>query len=175
MPIIEYQGKKPQIAEDAYIAPTAVIIGDVTIEEKANVWFGAVLRGDEGPIRIGPRTSVQDNSVVHVNHRHATIVEADVVIGHAVVIEGCQIKAGALIGMNATVLDGAVVGEGATIAAGTVVRENQEIPPGVLAAGVPAKVKGPVSELARERAVEACGNYQRVSKSYRDLGIIENK
>ena len=128
MPIIEYQGKKPRIADDAYIAPTAVIIGDVIIEEGANVWFGAVLRGDVGQIVIGPRVSVQDNSVVHVNRRHNTVVKADVVIGHAVVIEGCLIEEGALIGMNATVLSGSTVGAGAIIAAGSVVRENQTIP-----------------------------------------------
>ncbi|MCB0195926.1 MAG: gamma carbonic anhydrase family protein [Anaerolineae bacterium] len=169
MPIIEYQGKKPRIADDAYIAPTAVIIGDVIIEEGANVWFGAVLRGDVGQIVIGPRVSVQDNSVVHVNRRHNTVVKADVVIGHAVVIEGCLIEEGALIGMNATVLSGSTVGAGAIIAAGSVVRENQTIPAAMLAAGVPAKVKGPVSDSAKEHAAQASRSYQHVSKTYKDV------
>ncbi|MCB0211762.1 MAG: gamma carbonic anhydrase family protein [Anaerolineae bacterium] len=169
MPIIEYQGKKPRIADDAYIAPTAVVIGDVIIEEGANVWFGAVLRGDVGQIVIGPRVSIQDNSVVHVNRRHNTVVKADVVVGHAVVIEGCLIEEGALIGMNATVLSGSTVGAGAIIAAGSVVRENQTIPPAMLAAGVPAKVKGPVSDTAQEHAAQASESYQRVSKTYKDM------
>lgn len=169
MPIVEYQGKKPQISDEAYIAPTAVVIGDVIIKEGANIWFGAVVRGDVGQIVIGPRVSVQDNSVVHVNRRHNTIVEADVVIGHAVVVEGCHIDQGALIGMNATVLSGSQVGAGAIIAAGSVVRENQVVPPGVLAAGVPVKVKGPVSEAAQEHAAQASGSYQRISKIYKAL------
>ena len=171
MPIIEYQGKTPQIAEGVYIAPTAVVIGDVIIEEGANIWFGTVLRGDVGQIVIGPRASVQDNTVVHVNRRHNTIVKADVVIGHAAVIEGCVIEAGCLIGMNATVLSGATVEAGAIIAAGSVVRENQTIPARVLAAGVPAQVKGPVSDTALQHAAEASASYQRVSKTYMTMDL----
>lgn len=169
MPVIEYHGKKPKIAADAYIAPTAVVIGDVIIKEGANIWFGAVVRGDVGQIEIGPRASIQDNSVVHVNRRHNTVVKADVVVGHAVVIEGCVIEEGALIGMNATVLSGSQVGAGAIIGAGSVVRENQIIPPATLAAGVPAKVKGPVSDTAREHAAQASKSYQQVSKRYQAL------
>ncbi|NJN84286.1 MAG: gamma carbonic anhydrase family protein, partial [Caldilineaceae bacterium] len=111
--IIEHMGKQPQIAEGVYLAPTATVIGDVIIEAGANIWFGAVLRGDSGRIVIGPRTSVQDNVVVHVNGHHDTIVEGDVIIGHGVVLEGCRIGQGALLGMNATVLSGAEVGAGA--------------------------------------------------------------
>ena len=122
--IIELNGKRPTIAASAYIAPTAVIIGDVTIGEDASVWFGAVIRGDEGKIVIGARTSVQDNVVIHVNSRRDTIVEEDVTIGHGVVMEVCTRGAGSLIGMNATVLSESVIGKGVLVAAGAVVRQD---------------------------------------------------
>jgi carbonic anhydrase/acetyltransferase-like protein (isoleucine patch superfamily) len=157
--IIEFKGKRPQIAPTAYIAPNATLIGDVVIEDEASVWFGAVIRGDHGRITIGARTSVQDNVVIHVNNRHGTIVEADVTIGHGAVLEGCHLHAGTLVGMNATVLSGATVETGALVAAGSVVAENQHIPAGVLAAGVPAKVKGPLSAAARQRLIEAPQKY----------------
>jgi carbonic anhydrase/acetyltransferase-like protein (isoleucine patch superfamily) len=167
--ILEYNGVRPQIAEDAFIAPNATIIGNVIIEEKANIWFGAVLRGDEGQIVIGPRVSVQDNTVIHTNHVHPTIVEADATIGHSVVLEGCRIERGALIGMNATVLAGAVVEPGALVAAGSVVRENQIIPAHTLAAGVPAQVKGPMSEAACKHVAEAAADYQMMANNYKKL------
>lgn len=172
--IIEYKGKRPQIHPTAYIAPTATIIGDVVIEAEASVWFGAVLRGDHGRIHIGARSSVQDNVVVHVNGRHNTIVEADVTIGHGVVIEGCHLHQGVLVGMNATVLSGAVVEAGALIAAGAVVGENQHIPAGVLVAGVPAQVKGQLSEVTQKRLIEAPKAYVAYGRSYpQDAKIIE--
>jgi carbonic anhydrase/acetyltransferase-like protein (isoleucine patch superfamily) len=167
--IIEYNGKRPQIADDVFIAPNATIIGNVIIEAGANIWFGVVLRGDEGQIIIGPRVSVQDNTVIHTNPRHSTIVEAEATIGHLVVLEGCHIETGALIGMNASVLDGAKVGAGALIAAGSVVRENQVIPPNVLAAGVPAKVKGPMSQTARQHMLKASEDYQQMANNYKKL------
>jgi carbonic anhydrase/acetyltransferase-like protein (isoleucine patch superfamily) len=165
--IIEYNGKCPQIAEDAFIAPTAVIAGDVIIKSGANIWFGAVLRGDENQIVIGERSSIQDNVVIHVSAENPAIVGPDVTIGHAVVLEACRIEAGALVGMNATVLDGAVVGERALIAAGSVVREKQVVPPDMLAAGVPAQIKGPMSAAAREHAATATEVYQELARNYR--------
>jgi len=165
--IIEYKGKRPQIAEDAFVAPNATIAGDVIIESKANVWFGVVLRGDENQIVIGPRASIQDNVVIHVSWRNPTVVGADVTVGHSVVLEAARIEDGALIGMNATILDGAVVGAGALIAAGSVVRENQVIPPGVLAAGIPAQVKGPMSEEARHHVATAAEVYQELADNYK--------
>jgi carbonic anhydrase/acetyltransferase-like protein (isoleucine patch superfamily) len=164
--IIEFKGKRPQIAPSAYIAPNATIIGDVVIEDEASVWFGAVIRGDHGRIVIGARTSVQDNVVIHVNNRHDTIIEADVTIGHGAVLEGCHLHTGVLVGMNATVLSGAVVETGSLVAAGSVVSENQHIPPGVLAAGVPVRFKGPLSEAARKRLVEAPQKYVMNGRLY---------
>ena len=164
--LLEYKGKRPQIAANVYVAPTAVIIGDVVIGEGASVWFGAVIRGDAGPIRIGSGTSVQDNVVVHVNGRHATLIGDSVTIGHGAVLEGCTIGAGALIGMNATVLDGVVVGEGAAVAAGAVIREGDVIPPHTLAAGVPAKVRGSLSAEVQARLSAAPGEYRRYAQNY---------
>ena len=109
--IIELNGVRPTIAEDAYIAPTAVLIGNVTVKAGANIWFGAVLRGDTGAIVIGERTSVQDNVVIHVNEHEDTIIGDDVLLGHGAVLEGCTIGDGALIGMGAVVLSGASVGK----------------------------------------------------------------
>ena len=167
--IIEYNDIFPQIANDVFVAPNATIIGNVVIDEKANIWFGAVLRGDDGRIVIGSRVSVQDNVVIHCNPKYPTIIEAGVTIGHSVVLEGCQIERGALIGMNATVLNGAVIGAGALIAAGSVVRENQVIPANMLAAGIPAKVKGPISELAQQHVASAADAYQEMANNYKKL------
>ncbi len=141
--LIEFSGVRPTVADDVYIAPTAVVIGRVTLGAGANVWFGAVLRGDSGRIVVGRRVSVQDNVVIHVNDRADTLIDDDVLIGHGAILEGCHIGAGALVGMRATVLSGAQVGEGALIAAGSVVRENSVIPPHVLAAVCPPRSKAP--------------------------------
>jgi len=164
--IIEFNGKRPQIAENVFVAPNATVIGDVVIEEGASVWFGAVIRGDSGQIRVGAGTSVQDNAVLHVNGRFDTIIGANVVIGHAAVLEGCVIGDGVLIGMNATVLEGAKVGEQSAIAAGAVVREHADIPSGVMAAGVPAKVRAELSDDVRARIARAPGNYRKASAAY---------
>ncbi|MGB1250052.1 MAG: gamma carbonic anhydrase family protein [Candidatus Promineifilaceae bacterium] len=160
--------KTPQISADAFIAPNATIVGDVIIESQANIWYGVVIRGDAGQIRVGARTSVQDNTVLHVNDKHDTLIGADVTIGHAAVLEGCVIGDGVLIGMNATVLDGAQVGAGALVAAGALVRENQTIPDGMIAAGVPAKVRGAVSAELAARLVEAPQKYQTYMQLHAD-------
>lgn len=164
--IIEFNGKRPQIADNVFVAPTATVIGDVVIEEGASVWFGAVIRGDSGQIRVGAGTSVQDNAVLHVNGRFDTIIGANVVIGHAAVLEGCVIGDGVLIGMNATVLEGAKVGATSAIAAGAVVREHADIPSGVMAAGVPAKVRAELSDDVKARIARAPGNYRKASAAY---------
>lgn len=165
--ILSYRNKHPIVAPDVFIAPNATIIGDVTIEAGASIWFGAVLRGDENRIIVGARVSVQDNTVIHCNERHPTVIEPDVTIGHGVVMEGCHVERGALIGMNATILDGASVGARALVAAGSVVLENQVIPPGVLAAGVPARVKGQLSEAILQRLARAPEIYQELANNYR--------
>jgi carbonic anhydrase/acetyltransferase-like protein (isoleucine patch superfamily) len=138
----------------------------VTIGAGASIWFGAVVRGDAGPITIGARVSVQDNVVIHVNDREATIVEDDVLIGHGAVLEGCHIGKGALIGMHATVLSGARVGERALVAAGSLVREQSQIPAEVLAAGVPAEVKGALPPRVQARMAQGPLHYQEMARLY---------
>ncbi len=170
--LIELNGKRPQVADNVFIAPNAAVIGDVVLEEGSSVWFGAVIRGDSGQIRVGAGTSVQDNAVLHVNGRFDTIIGANVVIGHAAVLEGCDIADGVLIGMNATILEGATVGEQSAIAAGAVVREHQKIPAGVLVAGVPAKVRGDLSDDVKARIARAPDNYRKASAFYKDSMVI---
>jgi carbonic anhydrase/acetyltransferase-like protein (isoleucine patch superfamily) len=158
--VIELDGKTPQIAPDAFIAPTAVLIGDVTIEAGASVWFGAVLRGDNSAIVIGAGSNVQDNCVIHCADGLPTIVGADVTVGHMAMLEGCTIGDGSLIGMGAIVLQRASVGAGALVAAGAVVGEGVQIPDGVLAAGVPATVKKELAGSSQRWVQTAAREYQ---------------
>lgn len=164
--IIEYRGRTPKVHPSAFIAPTAVLIGDVEVGEESSIWFGAVLRGDNGPIRVGARTSIQDNAVLHVSEHGQTIVGDDVTVGHCAVMEDCRIERRALIGSNAVVLGGAVVGEGTLVAAGSVVGERSEIPAGVLAAGAPAKVKKPLEGEAAKWIEISADEYVKLSRSY---------
>lgn len=167
--LIEYKGKRPKVHPSAFIAPTAVLIGDVEVGPESSIWFGAVLRGDNGPIRIGARTSVQDNAVIHVTL--LTRIDDDVTIGHAAVMEDCHIKRHALIGSNAVLLNGSIIGEGSLVAAGSVVGERVEIPDHVLAAGVPAKVKKPIEGEAAKWIEIAAHEYVELSRSYLNEGI----
>ncbi|HEV3092774.1 MAG TPA: gamma carbonic anhydrase family protein [Candidatus Cybelea sp.] len=169
--IIEYRGKTPQVAASAFVAPNAMLIGDVVVGEQSSIWFGAVLRGDNGPIRIGARTSVQDNAVVHVSEGGGTYVGDDVTIGHCAVMEDCKIERYALIGSNATLLNGCTIGEGALIAAGSVVGEKAEIPARVVAAGAPAKVKKALEGEAATWIEVSSREYVKLSRTYLALSI----
>ncbi len=169
--IIEYRGKSPKVAPSAFIAPTAVLIGDVEIGEEASIWFGTVIRGDNGPIRVEARANVQDNSVLHVSEGSTTVVEEGATIGHCAVLEDCRIGRGALIGSNAVVLNGATVGERALIAAGAVVAANAQIPPRVVAAGAPAVVKKELVGVAVGWVEHAGPEYVELSRSYLRHGI----
>ncbi len=135
---IEYRGKTPKVHSTAFVAPTAVLIGEVEVGEEASIWFGAVIRADNGPIRIGARSNVQDKAVIHVSEGDSTTIGCDVTIGHCATMEDCVIGDGALIGTNAVVLNGATVGARSLIAAGSVVAMGATIPAEVLAAGAPA-------------------------------------
>ncbi|HZD41364.1 MAG TPA: gamma carbonic anhydrase family protein [Terriglobales bacterium] len=165
--IIEYKGHRPRISPKAFIAPTAVIIGDVTIGEDSSIWFGAVLRSDqnENPIVVGARTSVQDNCVIHGGEA-PTILEDDVTIGHAAVMEGCVIRRAAIIGMNVTVLENTEIGEESLIAAGSVVVPHTKIPARVLAAGSPAKVKKEISGAALNWIQMGSSTYVNLCRNY---------
>lgn len=164
--ILAFEGKEPRIAEDAYVAPTATLIGDVVVESGASVWFGAVLRGDFNRIVIGAGTSVQDNSVIHTNEGLPTVVGENVTVGHLSLLEGCTVEDSALIGMGSIVLNRAGVGTGAMLAAGSVVVEDAEIPPGVLAAGAPAKTKKELGGSSAEWVEMAAREYQALRLKY---------
>ena len=140
----ELGGKRPSVHPDAYIAPTAVLIGDVDIGAGASVWFGAVLRGDEAQIKVGAGANIQDNAVIHCAHNLPTVIEQNASVGHSAQLEGCVVEEGAVVGMGATMLQRSRLGKGSLLAAGSVLAEGSEVPPGHMAAGVPAKVKKPL-------------------------------
>ena len=157
MPLYALGDSEPDIHPDAYVHPDAVVIGNVTIGAEASVWPTAVLRGDDGRIEIGPRTSVQDGTIVHCTPWQPTIIGAEVTVGHNVHIEGATIGDQALVASGSVVLNGAVIGSGAVVAAGAVVSPNTEIPPRSMAIGIPARVRGDhvVPDGATAHAVES--------------------
>jgi carbonic anhydrase/acetyltransferase-like protein (isoleucine patch superfamily) len=168
--IVEFAGKLPRIAPTAFIAENAVIVGDVEIADDASVWFGAVLRADFAPIRIGSKCNIQDNVVAHADSRDAgLIVEDNVTVGHSAVIHGARIGAGCLIGMGAILLSGSVIGPNSLVAAGSVVRENDRIPGGSLIAGNPAVVKKSLEGNAARWAATAADDYAALTRRYLQL------
>jgi carbonic anhydrase/acetyltransferase-like protein (isoleucine patch superfamily) len=174
MPLYRFAGRDPRVPEDAFVAPNATLVGDVELGAEASVWFGAVLRGDFDRIVIGEGSCVQDNAVVHTAEALPTIVGANVAVGHAAMLEGCIVEDGALIAMGAIVLQRARVGAGALVAAGSVVREGQEIPPGVVAAGIPAVVKKKVDGSSRQWIETAAAEYRELRRRYlEDLTVRE--
>lgn len=168
---LEINGKRPRVADDAFVAPTAVLIGDVVIGSGASVWWGAVLRGDWNTIEVGPRSSVQDNCVVHCTPVNGVTVGADVTVGHAAVLHGCKVEDGSLVGINSTVLDEAVIGEGAAVSAGSVVTPGTTVEPGMLVGGVPARPIKELSERARESFEAGKKMYVELARSYIELGL----
>jgi carbonic anhydrase/acetyltransferase-like protein (isoleucine patch superfamily) len=163
---LSFDGKEPRVAPDAFVAPTAVLIGDVVVEEGASVWFGAVLRGDYSRIVVGTGSNVEDNCVVHTNEDLPTVIGAGVTVGHLSMLHGCVVEDGALIGMGSIVLDGARIGRRAMLAAGTVVNEDDEIPPEVLAAGAPAEVKKSLDGSSSKWVEAAAREYQKLRLRY---------
>ncbi len=175
--ILPFQGASPRIASDAFVAPGAVVIGDVEIGAGASIWFGCVLRGDVNRIRVGRMTNLQDGTVVHVNHGRAggpgdaCLIGEGVVIGHMALIHACSIEDGAFIGMRATVMDRALVETGAMVAAGAVVTPGKRVRAGELWSGVPAKAARTLSEAERADIPYIAHHYAELAARYRrDLG-----
>lgn len=164
--LLELDGSRPAIGEDVWLAPTAVLIGDVRVGDRATIWFGAVLRGDLSHIVIGEETSVQDNAVLHCADQLPTIIGRRVTVGHGALLEGCVIEDEALIGMGSIVLRYARVGAGAMLAAGSVVSERRAVAPGVMAAGVPAQEKKSLSGSAADWTRSAADDYQQLRRRY---------
>ncbi|MBO9540363.1 gamma carbonic anhydrase family protein [bacterium] len=153
-----------KIADSAWIAPNAIVVGDVTLEEDASVWFGCVIRGDIAPIRIGKGANVQDGCILHVGAKHPCTIGDRVSLGHGAIVHGATIEEDCLIAMRATVLNGAVIGKGSIVGAGCVVPENMVVPPNSLVVGVPAKVIKEISPNQRkgiEMTAEAYVGYAR--------------
>lgn len=163
----ELSGKRPKVHPDAYIAPTAVLIGDVEVGAGASVWFGAVLRGDEALIKVGDGANIQDNAVIHCARDLPTFIEQDASVGHSAQLEGCIVERGAVVGMGATMLQRSRLGEGAMLAAGAVLGEGKSIPAGHMAAGVPATVKKPLDGSAQTWVGTTAKHYQDRAVRYR--------
>ncbi len=163
-----FKGVRPRIGADVFIAPTAVVIGDVEIMEGASVWYGAVLRGDLASIRIGRNTNIQDNCTIHVDPDQPALIGESVVMGHNAVLHGCTIEDSCLIGINAVVLNGARIRSGSVVAAGAVVLEKQSIGPLELAAGIPAKVRRTLPEQIREDIRHDADIYLKLAHSFRE-------
>lgn len=162
--------KKPKIAESAFIAENASIIGDVTVCEGAGVWFGAVIRGDCLPIRIGERSNIQDLCVLHVDDDNALTIGKDVTVGHRAILHGCTIGDRVLVGMGAIIMNGAEIGEDSIIGAGALVTEKTVIPPRSLVLGFPAKVKRQLVEEELHLNLVSARHYLEAAALYRKEG-----
>ena len=172
--IYELDGVRPRIHEGAWIAPTASVIGNVTVGPGASIWFGAVLRGDGEPIEIGEESNVQDNAVIHTDPGCPTTIGARCTIGHKAIVHGCTILEESLIGMGATVLNRAVIGRHVLVGAGALVTEGREIADCQLAVGVPAKAVRALGEEAieglRRSAAHYAANGRRFAAGLKALG-----
>jgi carbonic anhydrase/acetyltransferase-like protein (isoleucine patch superfamily) len=144
--LLPYGDVIPQVAGSAWVAPGAFVIGDVYLGEESSVWYGAVLRGDAEPIRIGGRTNVQDGCILHTDPGFPATVGQGCIVGHNAVVHGCEVGDDCLVGMGATVMNGAKIGDGSIVAAGALVPEGREFPPRSLIVGVPAKRIGDVTD-----------------------------
>jgi carbonic anhydrase/acetyltransferase-like protein (isoleucine patch superfamily) len=173
MPLFSFEGKRPTVHPSAFIAPTAVLIGDVTVEERASVWYNAVLRSDFNAIVIRRGANVQDSAVIHVTPRAGVEIGPGATVGHLCCIHAALIGEEALVGNGATVLDGARIGVRAMVAAGSLVTPETDIPDGMLAMGAPAKVKGPLAGTPAEFWVRVNPEgYQALAQRHR-VGIEE--
>ncbi len=160
-----FEAAVPRIDPSAWVAPGAVVVGDVEIGEDSSIWYGAVVRGDVHRIRIGARTNIQDQATIHVTRgRFETWIGDEVTVGHRAVVHGCRVGAGALVGIGAIVLDGAEVGEGALVAAGAVVTPGSQILAGEMAVGIPARAVRLLSDTERELQIQRTLGYVETSK-----------
>lgn len=164
--IHKFKGAEPVIGKDVYMSEGTQIIGNVTIGDQANIWFGAVVRGDMNSIAIGRGTNVQDNSTVHITEKLPTVIGDYVTVGHNCVIHACTIGNECLIGMGSTILDGAVIGEGSIVGANSLVTMNKSFPPHSMIMGSPAKVVRRLSEDEIQRIKDSAARYINYAKSY---------
>lgn len=174
--IYSYKKWYPKIEKSVFIAPNTDVIGNVKIGKDSSIWFGVVIRGDVHKIRIGERTSIQDLSMIHVNHYKKsdmsdgspTIIGDDVTIGHKVMLHGCKIEDRCLIGMSATILDGVIIGEGSIVGANSLVTSNKFFPPHSLIMGTPARFIKKLSENEVEELINHSSRYVKLKETYQD-------
>lgn len=167
--VVEFNGKRPRIDPTAFVAENALIIGNVDVGPRTNIWFNCIVRGDTNFIRIGKGCNIQDACVLHVvKNLYPLILEDDVVLGHRVVVHGCSIGKGSLIGIGAIVFDGAEIGEESIIGAGSVVSPRSVIPPRTLAMGTPAKVVRPLDDRDIQRIRGIAEEYFELMEIYRN-------
>jgi carbonic anhydrase/acetyltransferase-like protein (isoleucine patch superfamily) len=166
--VLSFEGRAPLLGEDAWVAPTATVVGDVVMGEGASVWYGAVVRGDFMPVRIGRGTNIQDNAVVHVTTgRSPTTLGEGVTVGHGAVLHGCTVHDRVLVGIGAIVLDDAVIGEEAMVGAGALVTPGTHLPPRMLALGSPARPARPLTEAELAMLRASGPHYLDLSRRHR--------
>ena len=175
--IYKFKEWTPVLGAESWVAPSADIVGNVTMGEECSIWFGCVVRGDVHYIRIGDRTNIQDLSMIHVTHYkkadmsdgNPTIIGSDVTIGHRVMLHGCTIEDACLIGMSATILDGAVIGKESIVGAGALVTKNKVFPPRSLIMGSPAKAVRTLSDEEVQELYASAKRYVAFSREYLDI------
>ncbi len=166
--IKNFLDKTPKIDKSVFIAEGAVVIGDVVIGADSGIWFNSVIRADVNYIRIGERTNIQDNSVLHVTtDKYPLVVGNDVTVGHRVVLHGCTIEDRTLIGIGAIILDGAIIEKESIVAAGTLVPPGFRVPSGKLVMGIPAKIKREITSQERKKIITSSQNYIKNARNYR--------
>ena len=158
--------KKPKIHPDAFVAPQAVILGDVTIEEACSIWFGAVVRGDRSPVHIGRGSNIQDNCVVHEDTGHIVEIGENVTVGHGAILHGCRVGDNSLIGMGAILLNGSVIGKNCIVGAGALVTQDTVVPDNSLVLGSPAKIRRSVTPQEVEASIANAKRYAQEGKAY---------
>lgn len=167
--ILPFGHDVPVISAAAWLAPTATVIGAATVAAHASLFYGAVIRADMAQVRLGARSNLQDNAVVHTDEGFPTLIGEGVSIGHGAVVHGCTVEDDCLIGMSATVLNGAFVGAGSLVAAGTVILEGTQIPPRSLVAGVPGKVRRELTDSECAKVIANANLYLRLAAGHRSV------
>jgi carbonic anhydrase/acetyltransferase-like protein (isoleucine patch superfamily) len=166
--IIDLEGEVPRLGARTFVAPGATLVGDVALGDDASVWFGCVLRGDVGHIRIGARSNVQDLTMAHMTDGLSNLeVGADCTIGHGVILHGCRVEDACLVGMGSILLDGVVVGTGSLVGAGSLLPPRMVVPPGSLVLGNPAKVVRPVKDAEKKMIADGSAHYVANADRYR--------
>jgi len=167
MTYFEQRGRMAAVPGGGWVADNAVVTGEVEFGEDANVWFGCVVRGDDAPIRIGPRTNIQDLTMIHADPDVPNVIGADVTVGHRCVLHGAKIEDQCLIGMGAILLGGCTIGAGSIVGAGAVVKENFAVPPRSLVVGIPARVVREVTQDEYDHLKEHAAGYVHAVEQYR--------